>query len=747
MDYAKSIVFTGLIIGLLGSAPTGQPAIAQPAIAQKTVADQAFQQGLKHFAQNKHALTIASFTEAIAAYRQLNDRNGERLALANMGLAYDALQNFTKAIESQEKSLAIAIELKDRSGEAQALANLANVYHHQKATPKAIALIEQSIAITRELKQQQGKDYSLEELGRIYAYFTAYPQAIAAQTQRLQIVRAAKDQAAEGKTLEDLGAAYSGNGDYPQAIVAYQQALAIHRIKPIAVNINRSLANLGEVYQKSGDYAKAIATYQQVPALSGTNDDRQRRIKVLSNLGAVFATIGQLPEAETALKSAIAEEDQFRATPSLSDAIRIISTERQVANHRLLQQVLIRQNRIESALEVAEQGRSRALVELLTLRLDDRRPNVTRLAAAPTQTDIRRIAKTQNATLVEYSIVSPELLYIWVIQPTGAITFHSQKLDPQQSMPQLVANTRSAINVRGQMRIHSGAGTTTTTESNAPNQGSLTQLHKVLIDPIAAELPTDPNQRVIFMPQGALFLLPFAALRDAAGKYLIERHTISIAPSIQTLDLTHAQAAQSRSPRPALIVGDPTMPEFGGEPLAPLPGARQEAIAIGKILNTTPLLGDQATKATVLGQMRSASVVHLATHGLLDVFNGDIPGAIALAPSGNDNGLLSAGEIFDLKLKANLVVLSACDTGRGEIKGDGVIGLSRSLIAAGVPSVVVSLWAVNDDATSVLMSDFYRNLKTNPNKAQSLRQAMLTTLKQYPSPADWAAFTLVGESD
>jgi CHAT domain-containing protein len=140
-------------------------------------------------------------------------------------------------------------------------------------------------------------------------------------------------------------------------------------------------------------------------------------------------------------------------------------------------------------------------------------------------------------------------------------------------------------------------------------------------------------------------------------------------------------------------------------------------------------------------------VVHLATHGLLETVTGDIPGAIALAPSGEDNGLLSASEIFDLKLRANLVVLSACDTGRGDIKGDGVIGLSRSLIAAGVPSVVVSLWAVDDAATRLLMSDFYRQLQTNPHKAQAMRQAMLNTMQQYPDPRDWAAFTLVGESD
>jgi CHAT domain-containing protein len=135
---------------------------------------------------------------------------------------------------------------------------------------------------------------------------------------------------------------------------------------------------------------------------------------------------------------------------------------------------------------------------------------------------------------------------------------------------------------------------------------------------------------------------------------------------------------------------------------------------------------------------------------LLDDFKGQgVPGAIALAPSGTgelNDGLLTSNEIFDMKLNAELVVLSACDTGRGDITGDGVIGLSRSLISAGVPSVIVSLWTIPDAPTALLMTEFYRNLKGNPDKAQALRQAMLTTMKQQPNPYKWAAFTLVGEA-
>jgi len=154
--------------------------------------------------------------------------------------------------------------------------------------------------------------------------------------------------------------------------------------------------------------------------------------------------------------------------------------------------------------------------------------------------------------------------------------------------------------------------------------------------------------------------------------------------------------------------------------------------------------------------MANARIIHFATHGLVDDFKGlGIPGALAIpaggiafAPDGEDNGFLTSGEILDMKLHAELVVLSACNTGRGNITGDGVIGLSRSLISAGVPSVIVSLWSIDDISTSFLMKEFYLNLQHKQDKATALRRAMLTTMKQkgYEDPLYWSAFTLIGES-
>jgi CHAT domain-containing protein len=190
---------------------------------------------------------------------------------------------------------------------------------------------------------------------------------------------------------------------------------------------------------------------------------------------------------------------------------------------------------------------------------------------------------------------------------------------------------------------------------------------------------------------------------------------------------------------------------FSGEPaqqLEPLPDSEKEAKNIADLFKIKALIGKDATESAVISQMSKARIIHLATHGFLDELGEvGIPGVVALAPAGKDDGLLSANEVINLKLNADLVVLSACDTGRGKITGDGVIGLSRAFMTAGVPSVIVSLWRVRDDLAAALMPEFYRQWQNHPkqSKAWALRQAMLKTMKDYPNPGDWAAFLLVGE--
>jgi CHAT domain-containing protein len=339
-------------------------------------------------------------------------------------------------------------------------------------------------------------------------------------------------------------------------------------------------------------------------------------------------------------------------------------------------------------------------------------------------------------------------LYIWVVKPSGEVAFRTVDLSQKQnSITESVVMMRQFLGVAGNNRSVSSE------PRNNPKNQQLQNLYQILIEPIRDLLPKNPEERVTFIPHESLFLVPFAALQNQEGKYLIEEHTILTAPSIQVLELTN-EKRRELSGKEVLVIGNPVMPSiefvpgFPRQQLAPLPSAEVEAKEIARMFNTTALTGAVATKQEVLGKISQARIIHLATHGLLDDLDGlGLPGAIALAPGSGDEGLLTSNEIMGLKLNAELVVLSACDTGRGKITSDGVIGLSRSFLSAGTPSVVVSLWAVPDNSTADLMQNFYREFQQNPDKAKALRGAMLRMIENNWHPRDWAAFTLVGEAE
>ena len=266
------------------------------------------------------------------------------------------------------------------------------------------------------------------------------------------------------------------------------------------------------------------------------------------------------------------------------------------------------------------------------------------------------------------------------------------------------------------------------------------KLYNWIVRPLLEELDRQNISTLLFAPDAGLRSLPFAALHDGE-QFLVERFSLGVTPSI---NLTDTQYVDLRS-APVLAMG---ASEFG-EGLSPLPAVPVELESIaGTERSTEILLNDEFT----VDQLRTARdrnpapIVHLATHG---EFNSTQPlqGALALTPDAQNDGFLTAAEILEQPLQASLAILSACDTGRGRITGDGVIGLSRSFMAAGVPQVVVSLWQVPDQQTADLMIDFHTERLKQGNTPQALREAMLSAIATYPDdPALWAAFVQVGSA-
>ncbi len=287
-------------------------------------------------------------------------------------------------------------------------------------------------------------------------------------------------------------------------------------------------------------------------------------------------------------------------------------------------------------------------------------------------------------------------------------------------------------------------------------------------------LPTAAGSRLTIVPHGPLFGLPFAALRDPADRYLIETYDIHYVPAIGAL----SAASPARRPSTALLVGDPSPDASRDRVLAlpALPWAGREVDAIATMMTSirpTVLTGSAATEAGVRRSLAGKSMLHFATHGIVQneerlssylALSGSRPTEGRVEDAMTD-GRLTADETYDLDLDAELIVLSGCRTALGPIMGDGVIGFTRGFLAAGASSVVATMWDVPDQTSFEVMRAFYRALvgtgtATNraTGKSRSLRQAQLTVLRALragriqvngvtlpESPRLWAGYVLVGE--
>ena len=344
---------------------------------------------------------------------------------------------------------------------------------------------------------------------------------------------------------------------------------------------------------------------------------------------------------------------------------------------------------------------------------------------------------------------------VFAVTPDGTVHSHVVGLG-RNTIADRVAQLRRVLQVDDNPRgIHLVRDVRRTGEPEAPVDPKplLRQLYAELIAPMAEALPTDGTP-VVIEPHAALWLLPFAALLAPDDTWLADQWPLLYAPSAQVFDNIR-QEPDYGGPADlrALVVGNPTMPKVVAQEgleieLEPLPGAEQEAIVIASLLpetRRTLLLGPYADRESVEALMQTHGILHLATHGIAYAED-PLKSFITLAESESESGLLMASDVSYLWLPADLVTLSACQTGLGKISGDGMIGLSRAFLAAGARAVLVSQWSISDSATAELMAAFYQGYFELDDKALALQRAMreLRSKPGYDHPRYWAPFIVVG---
>ena len=269
-----------------------------------------------------------------------------------------------------------------------------------------------------------------------------------------------------------------------------------------------------------------------------------------------------------------------------------------------------------------------------------------------------------------------------------------------------------------------------------------TPIHDILL-PEEILMKMGSVRHLIVVGNGVIGTVPFAVFPLSDGELVIDRMSVTVAPSLFDIDQMIRPWQPERDYSRALLVGDPVVPTSPDWDVPRLPGAWEEIELMATRSEGTALLGEAATKAEVVNAMGRSSILYFAAHGVSNPREPLTGGFLMLAGPSPEEAFLTAGEVQRMRLRANLVVLSACQSGLGFNHDGGVIGLARSFQKAGVPRVIMSLWSVSDEATLFLMDRFQLEAKkTFP--AEALRIAMLAAREKYPDPALWAGFTLFG---
>jgi CHAT domain-containing protein/lipopolysaccharide biosynthesis regulator YciM len=378
-------------------------------------------------------------------------------------------------------------------------------------------------------------------------------------------------------------------------------------------------------------------------------------------------------------------------------------------------------------------------------------------AQAASLEELKQLVKQSGSYVLEYSI-SRDKLHIFLLDPQGNVLKAVTTGSGRAAINKLTQEAYQAI-------VEPPKTMAMLLKANELRQDCLVKLYKELIEPVEAALPSEGDKVITIVPHGPLFKVPFCALLSPRGEFFVEKHTLAVVPAISVFRATHCLAQELETKADKLLAfGNPTIAAVGG--LGQLPYAEKEVQKIASLFGgdkSIVRVGAQASKANLTKLAGAATVIHLATHGLTDEEH-PMDSAVLLASVPEDDGILTVRDIFKLpNIRAKLVTLSACQTGRGRISGDGVAGLSRAFIIAGTPSVMVSLWNVDDVMTEFQMETFYKGYLGGLQKARALREAQIKTInfmekglqgmpktssgmRLRANPKYWAAFQMVGES-
>jgi tetratricopeptide (TPR) repeat protein len=744
--------------------------------------------GNAYLSLGEYQRAIGYYEEALNIAKEIGDRQGEGNRLGNLGSAYRSLGQYQKAISYYQEALNIAKEIGDRQGEGNWLGNLSIAYYSLGQYQKAISYYEDALKIAKEIGDRNSEGRLLGILGNVYFFLGEYQQTIGYFEEALNIAKEIGDRKNEGSLVGNLGIAYFSLGQYQKAIGYFEEALNIAKKIGDKQCEGNSLGNLGNAYDSLGQYQKAISYYQEALNIAKEIGDVDSERIVNLNLGIVYDD--HLPQPDKAY-------NYYHRSIELSESMRggLIEESHKIgffgriedAYNRIVS-LCYKLNKEKEAYEYTERAKSRAFLDLLAtteikptvalppelrqkedecvglLRQAQRRP-FEETTPKP-QIDVIKVNEELEAIYDEIEKYDPEYAFLRSGRPLNlnqiqellvlaakeskAKALHSRHPSLEYKPLGLsialveyfviedavfifvIRGDDSSLHIEKKSisgeRLYRYIENYFREVANYLEYGDMRQtwqeLSQYLIEPIAKYLKK--GDIIYIVPHGVLHYLPFHALRYN-GRYLIEDFQIVYSPSASLIK--YCQLKRIDKFESCLSLGVVF---------------EEEAEMVAKLFNTSAYTGEVVTEDLVQRECKDKDIIHFSCHGLFDHLQ-PISSGLVLS---NDK-ILSVNDIFGLRLNANLVTLSACETGISDQKpGDELIGLTRGFIYAGTPSVVVSLWSVEAKSTLQLMNRFYTYLINDKmTKVEALQKAQLEIMEmdEYEHPYFWAPFILIGD--
>jgi len=731
------------------------------------------------------------YEEALAILREVKDQFSLANTVSNLGATYAEEGNYAKALEFHNEALALRRAVRDRDGEALSLSNIGNTYAKLSDREKARDHYERAIELLRTSGNLRRLAGALKNLGALHREFRNPQLAQASLEEALRINRTLQDRRGESDVLIELARLERDRDDLNKAHQRASEAvtaLESLRLTVASPTLRASFFASARGVQEL-DIAVLMRLHVQQPGAGYAAE-----ALLASERGRARSLLELLGESNTEIRRGV--------DSALLDRERELE---QLISGKAEQQIrLLNRQHTEAAAATASKELDTLTAELeqIQSRIRESSPQYAALTQpVPLNLqDIQSKVLDEDTVLLEYAL-GAEKSFLWAVTPASLDVY---ELPPRAEVESVAKGVYELLTARNQKapKETAAARSARLRQNDADYPAAAAKASKMLLGPAASRIQ---NKRLLIVGEGVLQYLPFSALPEplqdgtepVGQPPLILSHEIVTAPSASVVAVLR-QEMRGRKPaeKGLAVIADPVFtaddPRIASQKtsIAAAPGkaaaapdkaedgapggeairsaadvgvdfvrlrfSRSEAEEITRLARaagTLKALDFEASRETVLnpdfGRYR---IVHFATHSLLNNQRPELSGVVLslVDRAGRpQNGFLRLYDIYNLRLGSDLVVLSACQTALGgEIKGEGLIGLTRGFLYAGAPRVVATLWAIDDRTTAELMKKFYEGMLVRGERpAAALRAAQVATWKTrgWDAPYYWAAFTLQGE--